>query len=93
MVQLEESVFSFELDEALPVTYLDRNVSRPAPVPILYAIRYLCKKLESTLDILLQSEELQDLLSERDLEKNEIHECLQRIISCFNEFLMIDIRR
>ncbi|MHA2353230.1 MAG: hypothetical protein ACXABX_08935, partial [Candidatus Thorarchaeota archaeon] len=66
---------------------------RAAPVPTLYAIRFFCRELESALDTLVQCQELQNLLSERDREKDEIHECLQRVMLRFQEFLMIDARR
>jgi hypothetical protein len=86
-------VFSFDLDESLPVIFLEGSTSRAAPVPTLYAIRFFCRELESALDTLVQCQELQNLLSERDREKDEIHECLQRVMLRFQEFLMIDARR
>ena len=86
-------MFSFNLDESLPVTILEGSTSRAAPVPTLYAIRFFCKALESAIDTLIQCQELQNLLSERDKEKDEIYESLQRAIYRFQEFLMIDARR
>ncbi|MHA2027528.1 MAG: hypothetical protein ACW98U_16640 [Candidatus Thorarchaeota archaeon] len=86
---MEKPVFSFDLEHPLPVTYL----GGVTPVPTLYAIRLLCKELESALDTLIQFQELQELLSEREGEKDEIHECLQRVMLRFQEFLMIDTRR
>ncbi|MFW9768347.1 MAG: hypothetical protein ACFFF9_11390 [Candidatus Thorarchaeota archaeon] len=90
---MEEHAFSFELEEALPVIYLNGNTSHPAPVPTLYAIRFLCRELELALNTLLHSQELQEILSEREGEKNEIYDRLQRIILRFKEFLMVDARR
>ncbi len=86
-------MFSFELKELLPVTYLERIDSRSAPVPTLYAIRFFCRELESALDTLLKCQTLQEVLSEREGEKNEIYDRLQRIMLRFQEFLMIDVRR
>ena len=79
--------------ESLLVTYLKGITSRETPVPTLYALRFFCGELESTLDTLLQSQELQEILSTRTEEKEEIHECLQRIMQRFQEFLMLDVRR
>ncbi len=90
---MEKPEFSFQLEEKIPVTFLERISSRPTPVPTLHAIRYFCGELESALDILLQSPELQILLSEREEEKDELHKRLQRIMLRFQEFLMIDARR
>ncbi|MHA2027580.1 MAG: hypothetical protein ACXACG_15725 [Candidatus Thorarchaeota archaeon] len=90
---MEKPVFSVKPEETIPVTFLERIASRPTPVPTLYAIRQFCGELESALDTLLQSSELQVLFSERDKEKDEIHERLQRIMLRFQEFLMIDARR
>ena len=86
-------MFSFELEELLPVTYLEGTTSRSAPVPTLYAIRFFCRELESALDTLLKCQTLQEVLSEREGEKNEIYDRLQRIMLRFQEFLMIDARR
>jgi hypothetical protein len=86
-------VFPINLEDSLPVTFLEGTTSRATPVPTLYAIRFLCGELESALDTLLQSHELQELLSQREEEKNEIHECLLRVMHRFQEFLMIDVRR
>ena len=79
--------------ESLLVTYLKGITSRETPVPTLYALRFFCRELESILDTLLQSQELQEILSTRTEEKEEIHECLQRIMQRFQEFLMLDVRR
>ena len=92
-MNLEEPVFSYELDESLPVTFLEGSTSRAAPVPTLYAIRFFCKELESALDTLVQCQELQELLSNRDEEKDEIYDCLQRVMHRFQEFLMVNTRR
>ena len=92
-MQLEKPVFSFSLEESLPVTFLEGITSRATPVPTLYAIRVFCRELESALDTLLQCEELQEVFSEREKEKDEIHERLQRIMLRFQEFLMIDTRQ
>ena len=88
VIQLERPVFSSVPEEALPVTYLEGNTSRAAPVPTLYAIRFLSTALESALDTLLQSQELQEIFSEREEAKDKIHDCLQRVMSRFQEFLM-----
>ncbi len=80
-------------EELLPVTFLDGLTSQATPVPTLYAIRFFCRELEISLDTLLQSPELQELLSNRTKEKEEIHESLQRILHQFQEFLMSDTRR
>ncbi|MHA2081532.1 MAG: hypothetical protein ACW99H_10345 [Candidatus Thorarchaeota archaeon] len=90
---MEKPVFPINLEDSLPVTFLEGTTSRATPVPTLYAIRFLCGELESALDTLLQSHELQELLSQREEEKNEIHECLLRVMHRFQEFLMIDVRR
>jgi hypothetical protein len=75
------------------VTLLEGFTKRASPVPTLYAIRFLSAELKSALDTLMQSSELQEILSQRDEEKNEIHECLQRVMHLFQEFLMIDARK
>ncbi|MFW9792734.1 MAG: hypothetical protein ACFFEE_00405 [Candidatus Thorarchaeota archaeon] len=90
---MESPVFSYNLEESLPVILLEGSSSRAAPVPTLYAIRYFCKELESAFNTLLQSRELQKVLSEREEEKDKIHEHLQRIMLRFQEFLMIDARQ
>ena len=69
------------------------STSRAAPVTTLFAIRFFCKELELALDTLLRCEDLQEILSEREGEKNEIYDRLQRIMQRFQEFLMIDARR
>jgi hypothetical protein len=92
-MNLEEPVFSYELDESLPVTIIEGSTSRAAAVPTLYAIRFFCKELELALDTLVQCQELQELLGNRDEEKDEIYECLQRVMQRFQEFLMTDLRR
>jgi hypothetical protein len=93
VIQLEKPVFSFDLEEFLPVTFLEGITSRATPVPTLYAIGVFCRELESALDTLLQCEELQEVFSEREREKDEISERLQRIMLRFQEFLMVDARR
>ena len=93
MIQLEKPVFSFDLEESLPVTFIEGTTSRAVPVPTLYAIRFFCGKLESALDTLMQSQELQEILSEKEGEKDEIHQILQKVMHRFQEFLMIDARR
>ena len=92
-MNLEEPVFSYDLDESLPVTILEGSTSRAAPVPTLFAIRFFCKELELALDTLVQCQELRELLSNRAEEKDEIYECLQRVMHRFQEFLMTDARR
>lgn len=93
-MQLEKYVTPLNPEESLlPVTFLDGITSRETPVPTLYAIRFFCRELETTLDTLLQSQELQELLSNRTSEKEEIHESLQRVLHRFQEFLMLDARR
>jgi hypothetical protein len=90
---LEKPVFSLVPDDSLPVIYLEGNVSRATPVPTLFAIRFFSRALESALDTLLQCQELQGLFSERQEEKDEIYESLQRTMFRFQEYLMIDARR
>lgn len=90
---MEKPVFSLNLEETLPLTFLEGVTSRSAPVPTLFAIRFFCEELESALNILTESQELQELLSDRGGEKDEIHERLQRIMLRFQEFLMTDARR
>ncbi|MHA1951471.1 MAG: hypothetical protein ACXAAO_10250 [Candidatus Thorarchaeota archaeon] len=90
---MEKSIYSLNPEETLPLTFLEGITSRPTPVPTLFAIRFFCGELESALETLLQSQELQDLLSDREGEKDEIHECLQRAMFRFQEFLMKDARR
>jgi len=92
-MQLEKFVPPLNPEELLPVTFLDGLTSQATPVPTLYAIRFFCRELESAIDTLLQNQELQELLSNRTEEKEEINECLQRVIHRFQEFLMIDTRR
>jgi hypothetical protein len=93
VIQLEKPVFSLVPEEPLPVTYLEGNVSRPTPVPTLFAIRFFCRALESALDTLLQNQELQQIFGEREDEKDKIHDSLQKVMTRFQEFLMIDARR
>jgi hypothetical protein len=80
-------------EETLPVIFLSGITSKATPVPTLYAIRFFCRELESAIEALSQNEKLQELLSLRDTEKNEIHGHIQRIMHRFQEFLMIDTRR
>ena len=75
------------------VTFIEGLAKRATPVPTLYAIRLLSEQLESALNILLQSHELQEIFSQKTREKDEIHECLQRVMQRFQDFLMIDLRR
>lgn len=86
-------MFSLVPEEILPVTYIEGITSRATPVPTLYAIRLFCRALESALDILLQSPELQEVFGEREEEKDMIYDSLQRVMSRFQEYLMIDTRR
>jgi hypothetical protein len=79
--------------ETLPVIFLSGITSQATPVPTLYAIRFFCRELESAIDVLSQNEKLQELLGLRKDEKKEIHEHLQRIMTRFQEFLMVDTRR
>jgi hypothetical protein len=90
---VEKPVFSFELEELLPLIYLEGITSQTTPVPTIYAIRFFCRELETALDTLLNCQTLQEVLSEREGEKNEIYDRLQRIMLRFQEFLMIDARR
>jgi len=85
-MQLEKFVPPLNPEELLPVTFLDGLTSQATPVPTLYAIRFFCRELESAIDTLLQNQELQELLSNRTEEKEEINECLQRVIHRFQEF-------
>ena len=92
-MQLEKPVFSLVPEEILPVTYIEGITSRTTPVPTLYAIRFFCRALESALDTLLQSPELQEVFGEREEEKDMIYDSLQRVMSRFQEYLMISTRR
>ncbi len=93
VIELEIKTTSKQREKSHLVTFLEGFTKRASPVPTLYAIRFLGGELESALDTLLQSPELQELLSRREEEKNEIHECLLRVMQRFQEFLMIDVRR
>ena len=93
VIELEIQVTPKQREKSHLVTFLEGFTKRASPVPTLYAMRFLSGELESTLDTLLQSPELQEILSQREDEKNEIHECLQRVMHLFQEFLMIDTRR
>lgn len=90
---MEDQLVSMDSEETLPVIFLNGITSQATPVPTLYAIRFFCKELESAIDVLSQNMKLQELLSLRENEKNEIQEQLQRIMQRFQEFLMIDARR
>ena len=90
---MEEQLVSMDPEETLPVIFLNGITSQATPVPTLYAIRFFCRELESAIDVLSENEKLQELLSLREDEKNEIQEQLQRIMQRFQEFLMIDARR
>jgi len=90
---MEKPVFPMSLEDSLPVTYFEGVASQAIPVPTLFAIRFFCGELESALNTLLENLELQTLLSEREGEKDEIYESLQRVMQRFQEFLMIDARR
>ena len=92
-MNLEEQLISIDPEEILPVVFLDGITSQATPVPTLYAIRFYCKELESAINVLSQNKKLQELLGLREDEKNEIHEHLQRIMTRFQEFLMVDTRR
>ena len=93
VIELETQVTPKQREKSHLVTFLEGFTTRASPVPTLYAIRFLSGELESALETLLQSHELQELLSQREAEKNEIHECLQRVMHLFQEFLMVDVRR
>lgn len=93
MQYLEEHLIGMDSEETLPVIFLNGITSQATPVPTLYAIRFFCKELESAINVLSQSTQLQELLSLREDEKNEIQDQLQRIMQRFQEFLMIDARR
>ena len=93
VIELELQTTPKHREKSHLITFLEGFTKRASPVPTLYAIRFLSGELESTLDTLLQSHELQELLSQREEEKNEIHDCLLRVIQRFQEFLMIDARR
>jgi len=93
VIKLETKVTSQHREKSHLVTFLEGFTKRASPVPTLYAIRFLSGELKSALDTLLQSSELQEILSQRVEEKNEIHESLQRVMHLFQEFLMIDARR
>ena len=80
-------------DESLPITLLNGLASQGIPVPTLYAIRYLSRELESALETLIESTQLQEFLSRRGDEKEEIQARLLRIMKLFQEFLMVDARR
>lgn len=82
-----------DAEESLPITLLNGFTSRGIPVPTLYAIRYLSRELESALETLIESPQLQEFLSQRGEEKEEIHTYLLRIMKLFQEFLMVDTRR
>jgi hypothetical protein len=49
--------------------------------------------LESALDTLLKSYEVQEILIKREEEKEEIHDCLLRVMQRFQDFLMIAARQ
>lgn len=93
MILLESSINQIDKEKFLPVTFLEGFSSYAIPVPTLYAIRFLCGELESTLVTLLQSPELQELLSTREEEKIEIHEHLQRSLKLFEDFIMMSLRK
>jgi hypothetical protein len=80
-------------EEAFPVIHLNGITSQRSPVPVLYAIRYLSRELESALETLIQSSQLQELLSSRGTEKDEVHTRLLRIMKLFHDFLIADVRR
>ncbi|PNX50372.1 MAG: hypothetical protein BV458_13355 [Thermoplasmata archaeon M9B2D] len=82
-----------DTDEPLPITLLNGLASQGIPVPTLYAIRYLSSELESALETLVESTQLQEFLCQRGEEKEEIHARLLRIMKLFQEFLMVDARR
>jgi len=84
---------SLDPDELLPITLLNGLTSQGIPVPALYTIRYLSSELESALETLIESTQLQKFLSQRGEEKEEIHTRLLRIMKLFQEFLMVDARR
>ena len=93
VLYLEDHLIAMDSEETLPVIFLNGITSQATPVPTLYAIRFFCNELESAIDVLSQNKKLQELLSLRADEKNEIQEHLQRIMQRFQEFLMIDVRR
>ena len=92
-MNLEDQLVSMDSEETLPVIFLDGITSQATPVPTLYAIRFFCKELESAISVLSENMKLQELLSLRKDDKNEIQEQLQKIMQRFQEFLMIDARR
>lgn len=92
-MKLETIVTSKHHEKSHLVTYLNGHTTRDIPVPTLYAIRFHCRELESALDSLLKSQEAQEILIQRGDEKDEIHDCLLRVIQRFQEFLMIAARQ
>jgi hypothetical protein len=80
-------------EEVLPVSFLNGITGQDIPVPTLYAIRFLGKELEFVLETLNETPELQELLSQREEEKQAIHNCLKRLLRLYQEFLMTDVRR
>ena len=92
-MKLETLVTTTDHEKSHLVTYLNGHTTRATPVPTLYAIRHHSNELESALDTLLKSHELQEILIKRGEEKEEIHDCLQRVMQRFQDFLMIAARQ
>ena len=92
-MKLETLVTTTDHEKSHLVTYLNGHTTRATPVPTLYAIRHHSTELESALDTLLKSPEVQEILIKRGEEKEEIHDCLLRIMQRFQEFLMIAARQ
>ena len=92
-MKLETIVTTTDHEKSHLVTYLNGHTTRATPVPTLYAIRHHSSELESALDTLLKSHELQEILIKRGEEKEEIHDCLQRVMQRFQDFLMIAARQ
>lgn len=92
-MKLETIVNSEHHEKSDLVTYLNGHTTRATPVPTLYAIRFHSRELESALDTLSKSQEAQEILLQRGEEKDEIHDCLLRVMQRFQEFLMIAARQ
>ncbi len=92
-MHLETNIEQSNSEEQFVVTYLKGFSSRPIAVPTIYAIRFFCSELESALTTFVRSPELQDLLTSREEEKNDIQQSLHKIQELFNDFLMNIVRQ
>ncbi|MBY8998314.1 MAG: hypothetical protein KGD60_11330 [Candidatus Thorarchaeota archaeon] len=73
--------------KSLLLTFYEGFSTYTITVPMPYAVQVFAECLHTAFVTLLQSEELQSSLSERDADKAEIQDHLMNSLKLFDEFL------